>query len=152
MPAVRREFFHVQAELRRSCFAGLVTQRACRIREYSRTVSDLCGRFFLRAIAHINQFHLAADRRGRNRIHQVISSLYGLTVYAGNHVAALQSSLLCRTTRFDAFNHHSIRSAQGLQGDWIRARLLLEADADGSARDAALLNALAVNVNRSCCE
>src|SRR5207245_11080111 len=53
--AVGRKFFHVQAKLRRRRFTRLVAQWASRIREYSRAVSDLCGRFFLRAVAHIDR-------------------------------------------------------------------------------------------------
>src|SRR5260370_2758182 len=109
--AVWGEFFHVQAELRRRCLSGLVAHRACRIGEYSGTVSYLGGSFFLRTISHITQFHLTSYRRTRNGIHQIISGLYGMTVYAGNDVAALQAGLLRRTARLHGLNHDAVRRA-----------------------------------------
>src|SRR5207245_9524696 len=147
MPALRGQLFDVQAELRWRCFARLVTQASRGVREHSRAVSHLGSRFFLRAVTNVGKFHLAADQSLRNRVHQVISSLHRFTVHAGDHVAALQSGLLRRATRLDAFDYHAVRSTQRFKGYRICARLLLEADADGPARHAPLLADLVVNVN-----
>src|SRR5207245_2186962 len=78
---------------------------------------------------------------------QVISSLYGLPVHAGDHVTALQSGLLRRTARLDTFYNHAVRSTQRFQRNCVGAQLFLKAYADGPACHPPLLDDLVVNVD-----
>src|SRR5580704_5746266 len=110
-------------------------------------VFDGCRGFFLTAIADEGEFHLAADRGLRNGVHEVIAGLDGLAVYAGDDVATLKSSFLRGTARFHSHNHDAIGRAERLQRDGVGAEIFLEADADGTARHAAVGDDLVVDIN-----
>ncbi len=83
----------------------------------------------------------------RNWIHEIISSLDGLSVYIGDHVAALQAGLFRRAAGLNAHDHHAIGRAQFLERDRVGAQIFLETDANRSAGNASLLNQLVVDID-----
>src|SRR6266702_2299236 len=149
--ALRRQLFHVQPEFRRRRFARLIAHPASHIREHSGAVLDnsrglaLLGLALL-VLANVLDLDLAPNRRLRNGIDQVIPSLHRAAVHAGDHVAALQASLLRRTPGLYTLDRHAIRRAQRLQRNRIGPQFFLEANADGSSRHAALLDDLVAHV------
>src|SRR6266487_4035768 len=153
--ALRCQLFHVQPEFRRRRFARLIAHSASHIREHSGAVLDnsrgltLFGLALL-VLANVFDLDLAPNRRLRNGIDQIIPSLHRAAVHAGDHVPALQASLLRRTPGLDPLDRHAIRRAQRLQRNRIGPQFFLEADADGSSRHAALLDNLVVHVDCGC--
>src|SRR5216684_8723051 len=150
--ALRCQLFHVQPEFRRRRFARLITHSASHIREHSGAVLDnsrglaLLGLALL-VLANVLDLDLAPNRRLRNGIDQIIPSLHRAAVHAGDHVPALQASLLRRTPGLDPLDRHAVGCAQRLQRNRIGPQFFLEANADGPSRHAALLDDLVVHVD-----
>src|SRR5437879_3939735 len=71
-----------------------------------------------------------------------------MTVDAGDDVAALQSGLLCGAAGLHGLNHYPVWRAEGFQGNWVRADLFLEADANRTTCHPTLLDDLVVHLNR----
>src|SRR5207237_591434 len=101
-----------------------------------------------RVVAHVGELDLAADRRFRDGVNQVVPRLHRVTIHAGNDVSALESSLFRRAPCLYAFNHYAVRRAKRFQSNRIRADFLLEADANRAARYAPLFDDLVINLDR----
>src|SRR5258706_3044462 len=141
--ALRREAVDTQAELGRRGFTiRIAVQEASLRREDMRAVFDDRGGFLLRAVADIAELDFVANRRLRDRVHQVVAIFHRSAVHAGNDVAALESGLFRRAAGFDVHDDHAVWRAQFLEGDGIGANVFLEAHADGAARYAPLRNNL----------
>src|ERR1700719_3348847 len=117
---LRREAIDTQAELGRRGFTILIAIQAASLRrEDMRAVFDDRGGFLLRAVADIAQLDLAADRRLRDWVQQVVAIFHGSAVHAGDDIAALESGLFRWAARFDVHDDHAVWRAQLLQGDGI---------------------------------
>src|SRR5205085_4908512 len=99
----------------RTLFGRRIARRAGIAREHLIARLHRNTGFPLLAVADVADFHLAAERRARDGVNQIVASLHGVAVHCGDHVTAPQSGTRSWAARLHALNHDSIRCAKILQ-------------------------------------
>src|SRR5438105_13226938 len=131
----------------RTLFGRRIARRAGIAREHLIARLHRNTGFPLLAVADVADFHLAAERRARDGVNQIIASLHGVAVHSGDHVTALQSGTRSWAARLHALNHDSIRCAKILQHHRICTLLFLETHANPAARDFAVRDEVVVGLD-----
>src|SRR3990172_3715157 len=98
-------------------------------------------------VAQVADFGGLAHGQGGDFADQVVAGADGTAGHFGDDVAAPQPGLLRRAAGLDALDHHAVVGAEAAQDGFILAHAAAEADADGAAHHAAVLDDFVVDLD-----